>query len=82
MGAMNGTIHLLWRIIRCRDKTSGTGSMTGTLTVAQTSGSDEVDKEAEIMKKFKYNNCINIDHKCSIVYFFHMSTGLMNFIQP
>ena len=71
MVAMNGTIHLLWRIIRCRDKTSGTGSMTGTLTVAQTSGSDEVDKEAEIMKKFKYNNCINIDHKCSIVYYFH-----------
>ena len=80
MGAMNGTIHLLWRIIRCRDKTSATGSMTGTLTVAQTSGSDEVDKEAEIMKKFKYNNCINIDHKCSIVYFFHMSTGLMTLI--
>ena len=51
MGAKNGTIHLLWRIIRCRDKTSGTESMTGTLTVARTSGSDEVDKEEGNVQK-------------------------------
>ena len=62
MGAKNGTIHLLWRIIRCKDKTSGTESMTGTLTVARTSGSDEVDKEEGNVQKIKYNKLIVIKY--------------------